>query len=81
MKKTDAQNAQILRFLKRNGSITPIDAFGLCGTMRLSARVFDLKEEGYDIWTERVSVTDESGKEVGHFGRYHLRGVPFGGDM
>lgn len=71
--RTETQAAAILAYLKRHGTITASEALSLCGTFRLSARIYDLKERGCDIWAERVSV-EEDGKEVGHYARYHYRG-------
>lgn len=48
------QNAMILAYLQRGRSITPIDGLKLFGTFRLSGRVFELKERGYDIKTTMV---------------------------
>ena len=74
--RTETQEKAVLRYLLQHGSITAVEAYNLCGTMRLASRVFNLKEDGYDIYTERVPILDDNGKEVGHYGRYHLRGVP-----
>ena len=39
----------VLDYMEEFGSITPIDAFRDLGITRLSAIVFNLKEEGHDI--------------------------------
>jgi hypothetical protein len=46
------QNDMVLDYLKRFGSITPIEALADLGIMRLGARCYDLKKEGHDIITE-----------------------------
>lgn len=61
MKKTKKQ--RVLEFLKANGSITPMDALKYCGTMRLSAIIFDLKEDGYRIIKNNVEVKDRFGSK------------------
>ena len=72
----ETQNEKVLSYLLQYGTITALEAFKHCGTMRLSARIANLKDGGYDIWTERVAILGDDGKEVGHYGRYHLRGIP-----
>jgi len=57
----------ILKYLKKNKKgITALEALYVFGTMRLGARIFDLKEEGYNIDKTMVS---EDGKR---FARYFL---------
>lgn len=73
--RTETQEKMVLRYLLQHGSITAVEAYNLCGTMRLASRVFNLKEEGYDIYTERVPILGDNGKEVGHYGKHHLRGI------
>ena len=61
------QNAEILSYMKKNQSITPMDALKL-GCFRLAARVYDLKLQGVRI----ESVLEErNGKR---YSRYFLRG-------
>jgi hypothetical protein len=45
----NSQTANILAHLMDGMEITPIDALNLYGSMRLGARVYDLREAGYDI--------------------------------
>lgn len=52
LKKT--QNEMILEHLQESEiGITPIDALNLYGCFRLSARISDLRREGYPIVSER----------------------------
>lgn len=78
--RTDSQAKVILNYLFQMGSITAVQAYELCGSMRLAARIADIKDMGYDIYTERVPILGSDGMEIGHYGRYHLRGVPYDGD-
>ena len=48
MNATSQMNA-ILHHLKRHGSITSMQAFKLYGCTRLSARIYDLRKQGYII--------------------------------
>ena len=49
MKKT--QKEAILEYLKEHGSITPLEALDKFGCFRLSAVIFELREDGYVITT------------------------------
>ena len=70
--KTTSQNQKILKYLRTHKSgITPMDALHLCGCFRLSARIFDLKEAGHDIYkTWEEEITDEG--TVKRYARYIL---------
>lgn len=45
------QNEQVLRHLLNNKKITSLEAVELYGIMRLGARIYDLKKQGYQIKT------------------------------
>lgn len=62
---TAVQNAQILRDLKIGLTITPLEALDKYGCFRLSARIFELKAQGWPIDCERRQL--ENGKIVGHY--------------
>ena len=65
--KTESQNKQIKAWLESGKSLTPLDAINLFNSLRLGARVFDLKNDyGMNIKTEMV---EENGKR---FARYSL---------
>ena len=65
------QEEQILEYMERNGSITPLEAMNEFGIMRLGARIYDLKESGVKIITETVTSRNRAGKRV-RFARYRL---------
>ena len=44
-----SQNSRILSYLQRGKSLTPLDALNKFGTLRLGARIFELKEQGHAI--------------------------------
>lgn len=48
------------------GPITPMQALKGCGCLRLAARIKDLRAQGHNITTEKVT---ENGKT---FAKYHL---------
>ena len=62
----DTQTVKILRHLKRYGAITSMEAFELYYTTRLSAIIFRLREEGFDIDTRRIQ------HKEANFGKYVL---------
>lgn len=61
----------ILAYMKEHGGITPSEALTHCGSMRLSARIYDLRALGYDIKMELVTVKTRSGHKV-RVSRYSL---------
>ena len=65
------QTEAVLDYLERHGSITPLEAMNKLGIMRLGARIYDLKESGVKIITERVSEKNRFGELVS-FARYRL---------
>ena len=61
-----SQKDMILRYLKDGNSITPIEALNMFGSFRLSAIIFDLKKDGYNIKANTV----KKGKKT--FASYRL---------
>lgn len=61
------QTRRVLEVLRERGTfgLTPLDALGSCGTMRLGARVWELKREGYVVHSEIVRMP--SGKRVARY--------------
>ena len=57
----------VLKHLKSRGSISPVEAFSSYGTLRLAARIHELREAGHDIKTEIRA--DAAGHR---YGRYTL---------
>ena len=49
------QNQQILDYLKSGKTITPLTALNKFGCFRLSARIFNLREQGNAIITKNVT--------------------------
>lgn len=58
----------VLNHMRKYGSITSMTAFRLYDITRLSAKIYNLREDGYDILTMRE--VSPSGK---HYGRYVLK--------
>ena len=55
------QKQQIYEYMKKNGSITTMQAFHI-GITRLSARIWDLKADGVKIKSETVKYKAQDGK-------------------
>lgn len=74
MKKHKAltQKDKIIAYIKKHGSITPLDALREFGCMRLATRIFELKEDGYKIKTVIEKSKNKSGEPV-HYARYYLQ--------
>jgi len=49
-----SQASEILKALKRGRKLTPLAALNEFGTLRLGARILDLRQSGYDIKTRMV---------------------------
>lgn len=70
--KDKTQKELILWHLTHVGSIEPLTALREYGCYRLGARIGDLRKDGYDITTERMSTVS---KITGHnvqFAKYTL---------
>lgn len=65
-----SQNAQVLAYLKRRGPLTPLQAANELGTLRLGARIFDLRGMGHQIETQFVTVRTRAG--TARVARYRL---------
>lgn len=65
------QCKKILRYMTEFGSITPMDAIENFGCLRLGARIFDLKQQGYAIKTEMVKAKNRFGEPVS-YAKYSL---------
>ena len=67
------QKEMVLEYIRRNGSITDMEAADEIACRRLSGRVFELRKEGYDIVTEWKTCKNRYGKTV-RYGEYRLGG-------
>ena len=65
------QDKRVLKYMKQFGSITTLDAFNDLGITRLSAKIYDLKKQGYAIVDEMIKVKNRFGEE-GHVKKYML---------
>jgi hypothetical protein len=59
MKSHDSQTALIKGWLLNGRSITQLDALNMFGCFRLAARIANIREEGFDIVTDMITVNDK----------------------
>lgn len=69
--KRPSQCDMILEHLKRHREITTMDAFMMYGITRLSARIWDLRHDGYAISSEQTTERNRYGVKV-TFATYRL---------
>lgn len=67
------QKDRVLKYMQDFGKITPLDAIREFGCLRLSARVFDLKRDGYNIVSETETSKNRYGESVS-YASYRLEG-------
>ena len=61
------QKQKVLIHLQEGKGITPLEALTKFGAFRLSAIIFDLKKDGYDIQTDMIK---NGGK---HYANYSIK--------
>lgn len=66
------QEAWVIDFLKKCGSITPIEAEDGYGIRRLASRISNLRKEGYNIVTKTETAKNRFGVTVS-YARYILK--------
>jgi len=65
------QEERTLEYMQKFGGITSKDAFNDLGITRLSAKIFNLKKQGYVIVDEMKQSKNRFG-EITHFKKYML---------
>ena len=66
------QKQRIIEYMRDNGSITPAEAFGELGITKLSTRVGELIDDGYDIRKVWERDINRYGERIRYM-RYFLR--------
>lgn len=51
------QKANVRDWLLKGNTITPLEALNKFGSLRLSAIIFDLREEGLPVVTDKIQVS------------------------
>lgn len=67
------QTELVLRHLKKHGSLSSLEAMKEYGIMRLGARIWDLRDAGWDIETQNEKSINRYGVKVS-YANYVLRG-------
>ncbi len=67
-----SQRTQIHDYMKRFGSITPLEAMRDFGIMRLAARIAELRQEGVQIQADTERSLNRFGKNIS-YARYSLK--------
>lgn len=67
------QKQRVLDYIEEFGSISSLEAFADLGITRLSAVIFDLKEEGYRFKTETERGRNRFGEKTS-YARYSFAG-------
>lgn len=66
-----SQKSKVLNHLQNHRCITSMEAFSKYGATRLSAIIFDLRDEGYMIKTNKVTKKNKDGN-VCNYAEYSL---------
>lgn len=66
-----SQNERVLAYMRTHGGITAMDAFSQLHITRLSARIFDLRERGHKIVSDRIKKKNEDGTHI-HYERFRV---------
>lgn len=69
--KKTSKHQKVLEHLQNYGSITSLEAIELYGATRLSAIIFNLRKQGFNIETIDLPFTDRFGIKS-HYGKYML---------
>lgn len=56
-----SRQQKLLKYLKTFKTITSLEAINMFGETRLSARIYDMKKDGYRFETSRVRVPTRDG--------------------
>lgn len=67
----ETQNKRLLDYLQKGTTIHPLDSWKLLGIYRLSARIYDLRQDGHIIEMERIEVKNQF-DEIVRVGNYKL---------
>ncbi len=58
-----SQADRVLSYLECGNSITTLDAFQELGITRLGARIFELRQQGHPVQSNRLTVTNRFGED------------------
>lgn len=61
-----SQRNRVLSALEKGERVTSLDAFNKFGITRLSARIYELRERGYNIVGERVKCKNRYDEDISY---------------
>ncbi len=67
-----SQNGMILDYLQKGHTLTQAEAISLFGCYRLGARIYEIREQGFDVRREMEQRVNRFGENV-RFARYWLK--------
>lgn len=73
MNTSASQRDQILAYLKDGHELTPLDALVRFKCLRLSGRILELRQAGYDIETHDRVLTPPDGGRAKHVAAYRMK--------
>jgi len=59
-----SQKQRILNYLERGYTLTRLDSWEALGVLECPARICELKQDGHDIKTERMTIKNKFGEKV-----------------
>lgn len=70
------QEVRLVDYFKtKNNFINPLEAWLQLGIYRLSARIYNLRKQGFHIITHREKVTNQWGEQI-PVAKYELKVIP-----
>jgi len=68
-----SQADRVLSYLESGNTITTLDAFKELGITRLGARIFELRQQGHPVQSNRLTVTNRFGEDCS-ISEYYIGG-------
>lgn len=65
------QCQRLLVYMRKNGSVTQLEALSDLGVLRLASRISELRKNGHKIGSKQVAVTNRWGEKA-HVKSYYL---------
>lgn len=72
LERKPTQRDRVLKYIRDFGFITSWDAYSELGISQLGARVFELKERGYEFTKTRIYTKNRYGEKT-HYDEYRLK--------
>ena len=72
LERKPTQRDRVLKYIRDFGFITSWDAYSELGISQLGARIFELKERGYEFKKTRIYAKNRYGEKT-HYDEYRLK--------